>query len=90
MTHRAQAEWFGRDHALVMQAAGALEDTPDYAKQLWESADDAPTAALYLLNLLTKERAEAWGVNDSDRETAAYAAGYDDGLEDAGAERRDD
>jgi hypothetical protein len=81
--------WFTRDHAVVMQAAANLDTAPAYSDQLWASAEDPQHASLFLLALLTRERAEVL-VNDSDREQAAYAAGYDDGLEDAGADRRDD
>jgi len=85
--------WFTKDHALVMQAAANLEAAPAYSQQLWRTADNPQHAALFLLALLTRERgalleqAAANFTNDSDREQAAYAAGYDDGLEDAGVDR---
>jgi hypothetical protein len=58
-SHRGEeAAWFGRDHVLVLQAAANLNGTPAYARQLWDSAEDPATAALQLLELLIRERAQ--------------------------------
>jgi len=52
------ADWFGRDHVLVIQAAANLDATPAYAEQLWRQAIHPERAALQLIALLVKERAE--------------------------------
>jgi hypothetical protein len=52
------AEWFGRDHVLVIQAAANVESAPLYAQQIWESAEDPATAAMQVIAVLVKERAE--------------------------------
>ena len=50
------ADWFGRDHALVVEAAANLADAPAYSAQLWDSAEDPKRAALQLIALLGHER----------------------------------
>jgi len=52
------ADWFGRDHVLVIQAAANLNGSPAYAEQLWASAEHPERAALQLIELLVRERAE--------------------------------
>jgi hypothetical protein len=58
MSRAATNPWLGRDHVLVVQAARNLADQPIYAAQLWGQADDPMTAALYLIDLLMRERVE--------------------------------
>jgi hypothetical protein len=51
------AEWFGRDHVLVIQAASNLDAAPEFARQLWASAKAPDIAALQLIGALIHERA---------------------------------
>jgi hypothetical protein len=48
--------WLSRDHVLVVQAARNLPDSPLYARQLWDEAEDPIRASLQLLDLLMRER----------------------------------
>jgi hypothetical protein len=52
----SRADWFGQDHVLVIQAAANLNGSPEYARQLWATADHPERAALQLLELLIRER----------------------------------
>lgn len=74
-----EPHWFTRDHALVIQAAANLDDSPAYSEQLWSSAGRPQWAALSLLAMLIKER--GLHLKFTDPEDEAYAAGYGDGLE---------
>jgi hypothetical protein len=51
------ADWFGRDHVLVVQAAANYADAPAYARQLWETAEDPVAAAMQLVAVLVGQRA---------------------------------
>jgi hypothetical protein len=59
----ADADWFGRDHVLVIQASANVDSAPEYARQIWATADHPEVAALQLLALLIRDRAE---VSDDD------------------------
>lgn len=68
MSHAAhEKEWFGRDHALVMEAAGNLSANPIYARHLWEQAEDPATAALFLIDLFMRDRVGDEGPPDDTR-----------------------
>lgn len=74
--------WLPRDVVTVVQAARNLTDQPMYAERLWAQCEDPMRAALYLIDLLMRERTGA-GVTEAEAEAEAYQAGYGDGLEDA-------